>query len=284
LCWGEKIIFMKKFIFIFLAVLIISCNSSKIDISNSSKYYTDSIYSNSLQEYRLHNIYLPKNFSKKNQYPILYATDGNKMDVNNTTKILLDSLIENKLTPPFIVIESHQNSKIADSTSTTNGYGMKIYNRYRYFDYVPNQTLDPILKKRFNNHMNYFVSELIPKIEIQFNQKNTKENRFFYGVSNGGSFGINMLNSNPNIIGTYICYSTIGGDIQSMNWDKKINYPKLYLQYGNQEPVFLKNDADYLIKKYTELNLFCEINSFDGGHDNVIWKEKFISTIKKTIK
>lgn len=263
---------------------MISCNSSKKIADTSSKYYTDSIYSNSLKEFRLHNIYLPKNFNKKKEYPIIYATDGIPIKFNIKRKSELDSLIQAKLTKPFILIESHYNSKIADSTSTAYGNGKKVYNKFRYFDYVPNQTVDTILKQRFSKHMNYFVSELIPTIEVQFNQKNKKENRFFYGYSNGASFGMNMLNSHPDLIGTYICYSIIGGGIQSMEWKKTVNYPKLYVQYGNQEPEFVKKEADFLINKYEELNLFYDIKQFEGGHDEHIWKKEFIKTIKKILK
>ena len=98
---------MTKNIFVLLIVtLFISCKSDKNIVVTESKYYTDSIYSNSLSEYRKHNVYLPKGFNSKNNYPIVYATDGNNIEGNNFIKKPLDSLINNKIIKPIIYIES----------------------------------------------------------------------------------------------------------------------------------------------------------------------------------
>lgn len=192
---------MKKNIILLLVFfsLFISCKTSKNIILNESKYFTDSIYSNSLSEYRKHNIYLPKGFNSKNNYPIVYATDGNKIVENNFIKNTLDSLINREIIKPIIYVESHSNRKIADSSGTI-GNGKKYYLSYRNFDYVENQINDSLLLKRFGNHMHYFKNEMITHIEKQFNQKNNKENRYFHGVSNGADFGLSLLNKYPDLI------------------------------------------------------------------------------------
>ena len=89
---------MIKNIFGLLIVsLFISCKSNKAIVETDSKYYTDSIYSNSLSEYRKHNTYLPKGFNAKNDYPIVYATDGFTINKNSFLKKSLDLLIENNV-------------------------------------------------------------------------------------------------------------------------------------------------------------------------------------------
>lgn len=272
---------MIKSIFVLLIVtLFISCKSNKNIVETESKYYTDSIYSNSLSEYRKHNIYLPKGFNLKNNYPIVYATDGNKIVENNFIKKTLDSLINREIIKPVIFIESHYNRKVADSTSTTTGDGKKVKYLYRNFEYVENQTNDAILAKRFDNHMNYFKNEMITHIEKQFNQKNNKENRYFHGVSNGADFGISLFNKYPDLIGTYLCFSAVGWN-SGKTWKQDILYPNLYMIYGIEEGEWVSKENEFMRKVYAESNSFAEINSFVGGHDYRIWNAELIKLLTK---
>jgi len=265
-----------------LGVLSISCDSKKSTELSNSEFFTDSIYSKHLNEYRKHNIYLPQGFNDKKEYPIIYATDGSEIREKSFYKTTLDSLIENQIIKPVILIVSHSNNKIADSTSVTLGNGNKVKLGYRNFEYINDYaktSRDSTLINRFKNHMQYFSDELISNVENKLNQKPNKRNRYFYGVSNGAGFGLSLLNTYPNKIGTYLCFSTFGGDIQENVWKDDTDYPKLYLQYGSEEPFFLKEDAEFLKSKYEELNLTANINEYDGGHDNKKWNEKFIEII-----
>jgi enterochelin esterase-like enzyme len=269
-----------------LGVISTSCDLKKTAKLSESEYYTDSIYSKHLKEYRRHNVYLPRGFDSGKEYPIIYATDGNQISEKKFYKRLLDSLIDNQIIKPTILIESHNNSIVADSSGTV-GNGDKLYLNYRNFEYVENQYIDsqhnPKLSDRFKNHLNYFNDELIFSVENKLNQKLTKDDRYFYGVSNGGGFGMSMLNKKPNTIGTYLCFSIFGGNIKSNIWKLNVDYPNLYSEYGSEEPFFLKEDAEFLKTKFNELNLFAEINEFDGGHDYKIWNEKFIEIISKEL-
>jgi predicted esterase len=128
------------------------------------------------------------------------------------------------------------------------------------------ETENQLLAARFPNHVSYFNNELISDVEAKFNQKLNKKDRYFYGFSNGAGFGLSLLNTHPNTIGTYLCFSTFGGNAQTNDWKKGVDYPDLYLKYGTLES-FLKEDADFLKSKYTELNKFIEVEEFEGGHD-----------------
>lgn len=252
------------------SISLLSCESKKKEfLPLESKFYTDSIFSSQLSEYRKHNVYVPKYFDSDLKYPVIYATDGSINIENNFYKKLLDSLINNQIIKPILFVAGHSNSKIADSTSTTTGDGKKVYLQYRNFEYVDRKSTrmeDSLLVNRFKNHMRYFKDELTANIENTFNQKLDKEDRYFYGVSNGAGFGMSLLNSYPNKIGTYLCFSTFGGDIQSNTWKVDVKYPDLHLQYGSKEPIFLKEDAEFIKAKYAELNLFAEVEEFEGGH------------------
>lgn len=269
-----------------MCLFILSCKTKRVMAIVESQFYTDSIYSKELSEYRKHNVYLPKGFNINNKYSIIYRTDGDVIKENNFYKITLDSLINNQIIEPVILIGSHANHKIADSTSQVLGNGKKVYLQFRNFEYVdskPTRIEDSLLVNRFENHMLYFKEELITKIETEFNQNIKKEDRYFYGYSNGAGFGLSLLNKYPNTIGTYLCFSTFGGDIQTNIWKEGVKYPRLYLQYGSTEPIFLKQDAVFLKSKYKQLNLVLNDNEFIGGHDYKIWKEKFIEIFSKTL-
>lgn len=264
-----------------------SCKNNKEIVKTKSKYYTDSLYSNHLQEYRKHNIYFPQNYSPKNKYPVIYATDGGTIKDKSFLKSTLDSLISNKIIEPIIFVESHSNNKIADSTSATTGDGKRVKLQYRNFEYVNygiTKEEDSLLHNRFDGHKSYFKDELISEIEKNFSLELTKEDRFFYGVSNGAGFGVSLLNSNPEIIGTYICLSTFGGDIKTSTWKKDIEYPKVYLRYGSEEPKFLKEDADFLKAESKALNLTLDASEFKGGHDYLKWREQLTEILIEIFK
>lgn len=265
-------------------LLITSCQTKNLNQLETSEFLTDSIFSQNLNEYRKHNVYLPKGFNKAKKYPIIYATDGNSSLTDK--KEILDSLIGNRIIKPLIFVASFANNKIADSTSLKTGEGKNVKLGYRNFEYIndyASTTKDSSLANRFENHKSYFVKELIKHIEDKYGQNIGKESRYFYGVSNGAGFGMSLLNEKPELIGTYLCFSTFGGDIQRNIWKTKITYPKLYLKYGSEEPLFLKDNAEFLKRKYDESNSFIEIKEFNGGHSNKFWKEEFVDTVKKIL-
>ena len=268
-----------------LGTVCFSFQAKKSRALTDSQFYTDSIYSKNLGEFRKHNVYLPKGFNKQQQYPIIYATDGSTSLENNFFKVTLDSLIDNKIIRPIIYISSHSNWKIAYSTTNAPD-GEKINIDYRNFEYVESfkfQTSDPDLSKRFENHLQYFKDELIPLVEREFNQSPQNEDRFFYGVSNGAGFGANLLNKHPDLIGTFICYSTLGSNVQRNEWHKGKKYPDLYLQYGDEESDVLKKESKNIAEKYKDSKSFIELEEYAGGHDYKKWNEGFIKTIGKLL-
>ena len=129
--------------------------------------------------------------------------------------------------------------------------------------------------------MTYFKDELISSVEGKLTGKIKRKDRYFYGYSNGAGFGLSLLNTHPDLIETYLCFSAFGGDVQTNNWNKDVHYASLYLKFGKNEPPFLKEDADFLQAKYADLNAFIDIEEFDGGHDWKKWNKGFIETVLK---
>ena len=269
------------------ALITYNFASSQNSISNTSQFYTDSIYSKHLSEYRKHNIYLPKGYEMKKEYPIVYATDGIKIkkDVENINKKILDSLISNKIIKSIIYVESFCNVKIADSVIARNG--KQIYLDYRNYEYVEinsKTSNNPELADRFDNHMSYFSEEFIPSIEKKLNIKVKKTDRIFYGYSNGAGFGINLLNRHPDILGNFICFSTLGSNAKRLKWNTNTKYPKLYIEYGNEESYFFKEETENIIENYKLSKSFYQLNIFHGGHDYKKWNKEFGNTLIKILK
>ncbi len=267
-----------------LGTVCFSFQTTNVTALTDSQFYTDSIYSKNLGEYRKHNVYLPKGFNIQHQYPIIYSTDGSTSLERNFYKVTLDSLIENKIIEPTIYIASHSNPRIADTKNAGDGKKIKI--DYRNFEYVETfkfGTFDPDLSNRFKNHLLYFKDELISQVEKKLNQDLQKKDRFFYGVSNGAGFGANLLNKYPDVIGTYICYSTLGSNVKGNEWHREEKYPDLYLQYGDEESFVFKQETEDLVTEYKNSNSFFELEVFKGGHDYKKWNEGFIRTISKLL-
>lgn len=282
----------KSILTLLIIILFTSCFSRKTSVKTktSSKLYTDSIYSEYLSEYRKHNVYLPKNFDRQKKYSIVYATDGS--DINDEGFYFkeslkkFDSLIDNNIIKPFIFIASYYNKKDTNILIDTFGNGKKIYYPFRNIEYEKfklKEAEDTVLINQFNKHMLYFKDELTTNIEHEFNQCLNKNDRYFYGSSAGAGFGINLLNKFPNKIGTYLCFSTYGGNIQSKNWKTNTKYPTLYFEYGSKEPS-LQEDAEYLKSKYQELNSNYHTKQFNGGHDYKTWDNQFIKTVIELFK
>lgn len=263
------------------------CQEVQSKGNSESRFYVDSIYSKHLGEYRKHNVYLPGGHSTKKNYKVIYSTDGDESLAKSFIKSALDSLIEYKQIIPVIYIGSHSNTKNIASTSMQTDDGMNMNIQYRNFEYVEKFAVGVPFKElanRFKNHLLYFKDELIPQIEEEFNINIDQSDRIFYGVSNGAGFGANLLNKHPDIIGTYICYSTLGSNVEKNTWSKKNKYPDLYLQYGTQEGNLFKAEAESLNKKYKESNSFCELKTFNGGHDYKQWNKQFPSTIVEILR
>ncbi|OYQ40589.1 alpha/beta hydrolase-fold protein [Flavobacterium aurantiibacter] len=107
-----------------IAVLVLACKANTELLQEHSLVAVDSIYSKNLNEYRKHNVYLPRGFKTTHRYPIIFATDGGT-DISET-KELLDSLISKQIIKPLIFIASFSNTKIADSSLVTTSDGKKF--------------------------------------------------------------------------------------------------------------------------------------------------------------
>ncbi len=154
---------MKKSILILFLIISASAIAQKNNIDTLTyKYTVDSIYSSNLQDYRIINIYLPKDYSKDQKYPVIYTLDANWMFY--PTMLETAVLTDFGVIPNSIVVGIHEKFRNKDlgfnwDTGEFNESGSKFYN--------------------------YITRELVPKINSRYS---TSGFNVLIGHSDGATF------------------------------------------------------------------------------------------------
>lgn len=202
------------------------------------------------------DVWLPKNYSDKQKYAVLYMHDGQMLFDSTTTwnkqEWRIDEaatdLMEQKITKDFIVVGIHNIPDI------------------RWHDLFPEKAMNfmdkdaqkEVLKKAEENNMStefkgddylkFLVTELKPYIDATYLVHTNKENTFVAGSSMGGLMSMYAISEYPTIFQGAACVSThwVGAMAQENNpFPDAIfgyvaaNIPdaknhKIYFDYGDQ--------------------------------------------------
>jgi enterochelin esterase-like enzyme len=185
-------------------------------------------------------------------------------------KTKLDSLFSAGSVAPFVIVGTHSNEKEVPINLS--------YRNYEYSESFVCKDNNDDLCTRFERHLNFFVYEVDEYMREQRGLKINK--RHFYGVSNGGAFGVSLAKYYPDLFSKYILYSSAGLYYKKLKWNRE-KYPFLIIRYGEFEiPLFIDNNVKfckYLSKK--KYQHICE--TFQGGHDREWWMNLFIEDLKK---
>lgn len=243
-----------------------ACTSEK---QKKSHWFTDTLFSRSFQERRPLTIYLPKGFKKKCNYPVVYMADGQLL-VESYVKSI-DSLIDHKIIPEIVVIGVQSNETLIPSMGL----------EYRNFEYIKNlHDGKDSLNKRFVKHFQFFTSEVIEYAEKNYSVSNKKENRTFYGISNGSDFGVTIAQDKPGLIGNYILCSIVAGSKEPFAWTKN-NCPNFFIATGDQEDEMIQNEAKRLGLYLSQISMPYQLVFYQGGHERKKWETQFIATLPK---
>jgi enterochelin esterase-like enzyme len=256
---------MKKNLLLLIFTLVLNLGQAQTN-DLTSKIILDSINSKHLNEYRKYCLYLPENFESFNNYPVVFATDG-QMIIEDNYRLILDSLISNKIIEPIILIGIHSNE-----TLVTKGVSFRQYEYIKGFNKKKSS-------KRYNNHNSFFVQEIRDSIKIKYKIEHNAINTTFYGCSNGGGYGISLFLQNNKSFNNYICCSPLGNIKVSKR--KKDNTLKLYSSYGKKELFFLVDAYEKLVSDLTRKKYDFENIIFNGGHDRGAWKIEFTKGLIK---
>lgn len=269
---------MRTTLFTFLTGLCLAyCSIAQ----TNSRYYTDSIYSQYLGEYRKMNIYLPPGFTTGQDLPVIFATDGFPMtsEYKHLTYEAVDSLVRNGLIQPIILVESHFNDAQADSYTTSNGQGHFMRRNYEYAEVNARGSADSVLSGLFDKHLDYFSVELVAAIKERLGVSCKAENCWFFGFSNGAAFGISMMNRRPTVLGHYLCFSSIGFGAEQLIWKSDVDYPEIVMNCGDQEDEYFNNEVQTTITALDKIGVKNEYYLFKGGHSRICWKRELAALL-----
>jgi enterochelin esterase-like enzyme len=235
-------------------------------IDAQSQFFTDSIFSKSLNEYRKITVYLPESYNQSSvSYPAVYTTDGQL--ITDLYRQNMDSLIANNLVNPFILIGSHSNEKPIGGVEYRN----LDYKRMKYHPEFP-------LTIRFDQHMEFFTEELIPYVERRYRVSGKPEERVFYGTSNGADFGVSLAQDYPELIKNFLLFSVFNGTEEPFKWKKKDGM-YFYMGYGLKEPDHVKKEAERMEGYFSENSISSTLVTWSGGHDRKEWQAAFVKAL-----
>ncbi|MNK24816.1 putative esterase [compost metagenome] len=236
-----------------------------------SRFFTDSLFSKSLNEYRRITVYLPHSYDTADSvsYPVIYTTDGQL--ITESYRHRIDSLIEEKLIKPVVLIASHSNEKPAGGVEYRN----LDYMRMRYKQDFP-------LTARFDQHMQFFTKELRAYAESNYRVSDLAGQRSFFGVSNGADFGVSLAQDHPEFIKNYVLLSVFNGSKVPFKW-KKRDAVYFYLGYGLKEPPNVSKEVLRMEKYLISKKLNHTVITWNGGHERPFWEQTFIKSLIKLV-
>jgi len=235
-----------------------------------------------------YRIYLPKGYSNKEKYPVLYLLHGLGGDENNWLvsiglDLKLDELIAKGAIKPLIVVcpkidaSFGINSAMEPKTVGINLNGNNVALSYgQYNDYI--------------------YKELIPFIDSTLNTIDNRENRMIGGISMGGFAALHIAFTHPEL------FSKIGGhssaiispeqwqeDIKKMLFpdndaikrnhpafiieNKKIENLKIFLDCGQDDNLYTPNLNFFNKLKNKGMNV--SFTTAAGGHIAGYWQSQF---------
>ena len=186
----------KIYIFIFISILSLSCNS-KQKHANGTKYneivtkYTEikQILSKEVDDTFYVYVRLPKNYlQNNNRHPVLYLLDGD-ISFNMATSIVR-YLQFGKDFPDLIIVAPAYGTLLGDN---------EVNHRER--DYTFSRQEEFTESGGGEEYLNFIEKELITFVDSNYR---TNKSRTLNGYSLGGLFSINVLIRNQNLFDNYI--------------------------------------------------------------------------------
>ena len=222
-----------------------------------SSYVIDST---ALDEARDLTVYLPPGHDPTQQYPVVYAADG---DLVSGFATILDPQVVDGSVPAVVVVGVHP-AKYAGTTA--------FYDRAQ--DLRAQEYLMGENPERFQAHERFFVYEVSDWAEQTLGASNHREERAVFGFSNGGGFAVSMGVRHPEHYGTVLAFSLAMGSEGwgTPKWSADIA-PRHYLVAGTLES-FQDTTARWAAK-LTRIGVEHVHRERVCGHDFVLWEEEF---------
>ena len=197
-------------------------------------------------------VYLPPNYDENDDYPVVYMADG--AVVRSYSHVVEPAILAGTLQSIVLVgIHAHP----LDPNGQFN---------YRGLEYLPFLQTP---SRRFNNHQDFVVNELIPEIENRYAVSTKREDRALFGLSDGATFTAWTVQTYPEIFGNALIFS-LGTNPDFTETAEPIRY---YMVYGTLELAFYAATTHW-IELVDTAGLEYAYQERVSGHNLMLWREE----------
>lgn len=246
---------MKTIILILLFTLSLTAYSQNENVEiQEYKYIVDSIYSTSLEDYRTIKVFLPKDYSENQKYPIIYTLDGEWMFEPTVyeSKILMDF----EVIPKSIIVG--------------------VFHENRNEDLGINWKTGEFEKNSLNFY-NFLAQELIPKINSTYSSSGFNT---LVGHSNSATFCAKVLTQKKQPFKGFIALSQnlFGNQLEEYIEFTKLKFNHLIFYFVASG----KRDATPRLEVGMKLDSLFKINQnhnirsqhllYDADHSGIVGK------------
>lgn len=203
-------------------------------------------------------VYLPPDYDENGEYPVVYMADG--AVVWSYSPVVEAAILSEEILPLVLVgIHAHP----PDRTGQFNFRG------HEYLPWLDDET------NYFDNHERFVIDEVIPWAEEHFAVATDREQRAIFGLSDGASFSLTMVQNHPDLFSNALVFSLGWSRAVFVVTDDPIRY---YLVAGTLETAFFEATtrwADVLEEQKIEHHLELRVS----GHNQDMWREEFPAAI-----
>ncbi len=231
------------------------------------------------------NVYLPKGYSSRTKYPVLYMIHGYGQNedawmVNLELGKAADRLIDSGRIEPLIIV----------APQVDNGWGVNSSEFPAVLGTPPHNSLN---KGRYRD---YLTREVVPYIDIHFSTDASREKRYIGGLSMGGYIALYTAFTHVDM------FSRVGGHspgillegtpevavVRNMIYpnesvrrdrdplliarDKDLTALKVYLDCGDKDQYGFYDGSEMLFRILKEKKVAVEYHFMPGEHKDAYWK------------
>lgn len=234
-------------------------------------------YSNVLHKKRTAKVFLPANYDKSKEYPILFLLHGlngtQNTWGNKTADVIIQNLTYFENVPEMIIVCPDSNLNYEQELS-----GLNFLEAVKYFD----KTRDEV------------VDSLIPELKEQYKIKKGRNNMAIAGHSLGGRNALYTAFSYPEIFGYVGAFAPVKvANYGELKWIKPLLKTFKLSKGKEMKKIVLSvgTDDDRVGKSVDELSAFMNKEGvkhifyhMPGGHENKIWKNSLYNFARYIFK
>ncbi|MHA2394818.1 MAG: alpha/beta hydrolase [Promethearchaeota archaeon] len=230
----------------------------------------EKLHSKTLDQLKRCSIYLPPKYHMtKKKYPVLYLLHGAGGDYNSwvykgTTDNIMDYLLSKDKVEEIIIV-------MPDGSILSDKEMKEVLEAAERGDIEVGRRF--ITSMVSDEHLDYFVKELIPFVESKYRISERK--RSVAGLSMGGAQTFNLITSHPELFKTAAMFSSGPAEeaIDRVPFvrDQLQNFNQIYVSCGSWDSI-IENTRKFhkALEKYDIKHLYKETD--DGGHFWSVWQ------------